>query len=187
MENINYLRTQYGGRYELEIVSAFERLGYRVWVSTLNAADYGCPQIRKRVFFFGTRLPGAFDWPQPTHGAHHQPYTGVGSVLFDLAEDAPNHIHLNHSEKVVARYKLIPEGGRMPPPAELPEEIRRKNFGNTYKRLHRERPSLTLVPGNNAFPVHPTEHRSLSPREGARIQTSWTTTCFSGHVPINAG
>lgn len=171
MENVNYLRTQYGGRYEREIIAAFERLGYRVWVATLNAADFGVPQIRKRVFFFGTRLPGAFEWPQPTHGEKRNPYKRVGDAIADLREGAPNHVHLRHSEKVIARYKLIPEGGRMPPPAELPIEIRRKNFGNTYKRLHRERPSLTLVPGNNAFPVHPIEHRSLSPREGARLQT----------------
>lgn len=170
MENVNYLRTQYGGRYEAEIVAAFERLGYHVQVTTLNSADFGVAQVRKRVFFFGTRLGGSFDWPVPTHGDGRQSHVGVGVVLSDISDDAPNHGHLNHSEKVIARYRLIPEGGRMPPPAELPEAIRRKNFGNTYKRLHRLRPSLTLVPGNNAFPVHPTEHRSLSAREAARIQ-----------------
>ena len=171
MENVNYLRTQYGGRFEREIVAAFKSLGYRVWVTTLNAADYGCPQFRKRAFFFATRLQSGFQWPRPTHGPSLHPYVGVGSVISNIADDGPNHIHLNHSDRVVARYRLIPEGGRMPPPAELPADIRRKNFGNTYKRLHRDRPSLTLVPGNNAFPVHPTEHRSLSPREAARIQT----------------
>lgn len=170
MENVNYLRTQYGGRYEHEIVAAFARLGYRVQVTTLNSADFGVPQIRKRVFFFGTRLDGEFEWPTQTHGTGLQAHVGVGAVLGDISSDAPNHVHLRHSEKVIARYRLIPEGGRMPPPAQLPAEIRRKNFGNTYKRLHRQRPSLTLVPGNNAFPVHPTEHRSLSPREAARIQ-----------------
>ncbi|HIC7213694.1 DNA cytosine methyltransferase [Burkholderia stabilis] len=174
MENVNYLRTQYGGRYEKEIIAAFERLGYRVWVTTLNAADYGVPQVRKRVFFFGSRLKGEFNWPAATHGAGLLPYTTVGNAIGDLHtpnDTIPNHSFLRHGETVVARYRLIPEGGRMPPPSELPEEIRRKNFGNTYKRLHRGRPSLTLVPGNNAFPIHPVEHRSLSPREAARIQT----------------
>lgn len=171
MENVNYLRTQYGGRYEHEIVAAFERLGYRVSVSTLNSADYGVPQVRKRVFFFGTRLSGDFEWPKQTHGPGRIPYAETGLALAGIGENASNHIHLNHGDKVLARYRLIPEGGRMPPPAELPEEIRRKNFGNTYKRLHRNRPSLTLVPGNNAFPIHPIEDRSLSPREAARLQT----------------
>jgi DNA (cytosine-5)-methyltransferase 1 len=174
MENVNYLRTQYGGRYEREILEAFRRLGYRVWVTTLNAADYGTPQIRKRVFFFGTKLDNSFRWPLRTHGDGVKHHRTVWTAIRDLAkagDEVPNHLVLHHGEKVVARYKLIPEGGRMPPPSELPKSIRRKNFGNTYKRLHRERPSLTLVPGNNAFPVHPILHRSLTPREAARLQT----------------
>lgn len=174
MENVNYLRTQYGGRFEREIIAAFERLGYRVEVRTLNAADYGVPQNRKRVFFFGTRLEGEFTWPIPSHGTAAQPAATVWDAIGDLSAKRGkihNHSFLNHGEVVIERYKLIPEGGRMPPPSELPEHLRRKNFGNTYKRLHRHRPSLTLVPGNNAFPIHPIEHRSLSPREAARIQT----------------
>lgn len=183
MENVNYLRTQYGGRYEREIISAFEHLGYAVQVTTLNAADYGVPQNRKRVFFFGTKLGGNFHWPTPTHGAGALPYETVWNAIGDLHKSKsppPNHLLLRHGETVVARYKLIPEGGRMPPPSELPVAIRRKNFGNTYKRLHRKKPSLTLVPGNNAFPVHPLAHRSLSPREAARIQTFPDTYVFYG-------
>ena len=94
--------------------------------------------------------------------------------------EVPNHLILNHSEKVVSRYRLIPEGGRLPPPHQLPPDIRRKNFGNTYKRLDRNRPSLTMVPGNNAFPVHPTLHRSLTPREAARLQTFPDNFIFEG-------
>ncbi|RYD90664.1 MAG: DNA cytosine methyltransferase, partial [Sphingobacteriales bacterium] len=84
MENVNYLRTQYGGRYEREIIRAFERLGYRVWVTTLNAADFGVPQIRKRVFFFGTRLDNNFTWPEPTCGDGLVPHTTVWSAISDL-------------------------------------------------------------------------------------------------------
>ena len=65
---------------------------------------------------------------------------------------------------------IIPEGGRLPE-ASLPPELFRKNFGNTFKRLHRNRPSLTMVPGHNAFPIHPWLNRSLTVREAARIQT----------------
>jgi len=185
MENVNYLRTQYNGRYEKEIVEAFSQIGYRVHVNTLNAADYGVPQIRKRVFFFGTRLDGDFDWPAPTHGIPGREYATVGEALAGLpdplhGDGVANHDALRHSDTVIARYKLIPEGGRMPPPQELPEEIRRRNFGNTYKRLHRGKPSLTLVPGNNAFPVHPVAHRSLTPREAARIQTFPDEYVFAG-------
>lgn len=181
MENVNYLRTQYGGRYEREIISAFERIGYRVWVTTLNAADYGVPQVRKRVFFFGSRIADEFEWPAATHGSSDRTHETVGAHILDLPDDAANHAALRHSATVLARYRLIPEGGRMPPPSELPAEIRRKNFGNTYKRLHRDRPSLTLVPGNNAFPVHPIEDRSLTPREAARLQTFPDDYVFAGN------
>lgn len=183
MENVNYLRTQYGGRYEQEIIQAFEALGYAVSVTTLNSADFGVPQVRKRVFFFGTLLSTAFDWPEATHGVGKKAYEPVWSAIQDLelaSADIANHNILRHGEKVISRYRLIPEGGRMPPPSELPAEIRRKNFGNTYKRLHRDKPSLTLVPGNNAFPVHPVQHRSLSPREAARLQTFPDTHLFAG-------
>ena len=178
IENTSYLRSQYAGRYEHEIRDVLGAFGYTVAVATLNAADYGTPQIRRRAFFIATRSQGELRWPLPSHapvaGRGLRAYRTVGESIMDLAQadehSCPNHVPLRHGEKVVARYRLIPEGGRMPPPQELPPEIRRRNFGNTYKRLHRQRPALTLVPGNNAFPVHPTEDRSLTPREAARLQ-----------------
>lgn len=190
MENVSYLRSQYGGKYEREITASFEAMGYKVEVATLNAADYGVPQIRNRVLFFGTKLKSHFNWPEkqrgdsPTDGL--PPHKTVGSAIMDLArylngKTPANHTALDHGEIVIERYKLIPEGGRLPPPSELPKAIRRKNFGNTYKRLHRLRPSLTLVPGNNAFPVHPTLNRSLTPREAARLQTFPDDYVFSGN------
>jgi DNA (cytosine-5)-methyltransferase 1 len=189
IENTSYLRSQYLGQYEDEISHSLGVLGYEVKVETLNSADYGTPQIRRRVFFVGTRLDQPFGWPQPTHapvparGLHQ--YQTVGEAIMDLVDteatsEVPNHVPLRHREKVLARYKLIPEGGRMPPPQELPPEIRRRNFGNTYKRLARKKPALTLVPGNNAFPVHPVADRSLTPREAARLQDFPDTYVFEG-------
>jgi DNA (cytosine-5)-methyltransferase 1 len=188
LENTSYMRSQYQGRFEHEVIASFSNLGYRVSVSTLNAADFGAPQVRKRVFFVGTRESHEFVWPMPTHDAHgafsRSPWQTVGDAIMDLADvphaGAPNHLILRHSERVIARYKLTPEGGRMPPPQDLPPEIRRRNFGNTYKRLHRDAPSLTLVPGNNAFPIHPTADRSLSPREAARLQGFPDSYVFEG-------
>ena len=45
------------------------------------------------------------------------------------------------------------------------------NFSHIFRRLDRKKPSCTIVPGHNAFPVHPTLDRTLTVREAARIQT----------------
>jgi len=186
IENVKSFATMYHGQYREYVVRIFGELGFTMYYAILNAADYGVPQIRQRVFFFGTRLHFPFAFPSTTHGEKNdaKPYETVGEWIMDLAdkgEEVPNHIPLRHSSRVIARYKLIPEGGRLPPLEKLPEEIRRKNFGNTYKRLHREKPSLTLVPGNNAFPVHPVLDRSLTPREAARLQTFPDSYIFYGN------
>jgi DNA (cytosine-5)-methyltransferase 1 len=188
MENTSYVRTQYSGQYEKEIARVFSSLGFTLSVETLNSADFGTAQTRKRAFFVGTKDDAQFLWPRPTHAATGteglQPYETVGDAIMDLADvgpdSVPNHVSLRHSDRVVLRYQLIPEGGRLPPPQLLPADIRRRNFGNTYKRLHRDRPSLTLVPGNNAFPVHPTKDRSLTAREAARLQGFPDTYQFAG-------
>ncbi len=49
-----------------------EASGYRVQTKVLNAADFGLPQIRKRVFVVGQRhdVVGSFDFPQPLVARH---------------------------------------------------------------------------------------------------------------------
>ena len=184
IENVRAIVTEYKGRYKEYVIRSFEEIGYKMHFTVLNAADYGVPQLRRRAFFIGFADPRIeYSFPEPTHGPGCLPYTTVGQAIGDLAEkgaEVPNHIALRHSEKVVPRYKLIPEGGMLPPADQLPEGIRRENFGSTYKRLHRNVPSLTIVPGNNAFPVHPYLDRSLTPREAARIQTFPDSYVFEG-------
>jgi len=184
VENVRAIATEYKGRYRDYILRRFQEIGYHMHFSVLNAADYGVPQHRRRAFFVGFSDPRVqYHFPSATHGKGLLPYATVGEAIGDLAAphcDLPNHVTLQHSEIVVARYRLIPEGGMLPPPAELPQEIRRCNFGSTYKRLHRDAPSLTIVPGNNALPVHPFLDRSLTPREAARIQTFPDDYVFSG-------
>ena len=184
LENVKSLTTMYQGRFKDHIIETFERIGYKVTWKVLDAADYGVPQFRKRVFFFGTLESKLFKFPEPTHGEGRQnKFITTWEAIKDLEKKGatvPNHSALNHSEIVVERYKLIPEGGKLPPPKDLPLKLRRGNFGNTYKRLSRKEPSLTMVPGNNAFPIHPTLHRSLTPREAARLQSFPDDYIFEG-------
>lgn len=186
IENVRAIATEYKGRYRDYILSRLREVGYNMHFSVLNAADYGVPQHRRRAFFIGFSDPRIeYSFPPVTHGADSDllPYTTVGAAIGDLIgrhDGMPNHQVLRHSEKVIARYRWIPEGGMLPSADKLPKEIRRENFGSTYKRLHRDAPSLTIVPGNNALPVHPTLDRSLTPREAARIQTFPDEYVFAG-------
>lgn len=184
VENVRAITTEYKGRYKDYILHRFEEIGYSMSFKVLNAAEYGVPQNRRRAFFVGFADPRiSYAFPEPTHGEGLAPFTTVGQAIGDLVNkgaEVENHVALKHTERVIARYRYIPEGGMLPRPEELPEDIRRANFGSTYKRLHRERPSLTIVPGNNALPVHPTLNRSLTPREAARIQSFPDDHVFTG-------
>ncbi len=185
LENVKGLKTMYGGQAFKTIVDGFSDSGYDIYSKVLDAFDYGVPQHRDRVIIVGTRLERSFKFPTPCRKKIGSliPRDTVGEAINDLIkkdDNFPNHIALNHNDIVIRRYKLIKEGGKLPPPDKLPAEIRRKNFGSTYQRLNRKTPSITLVPGNNAFPVHPVLNRSLTPREAARIQSFPDSHIFFG-------
>lgn len=184
-ENVKGLYTMFEGRYFEQVVNAFMSIGYNLHYSLLDTSNYGVPQKRERIFIVGTTSEQQFLFPEQSSTSYEniKAFKNVGEAINDLmdkGEEFPNHIALNHSDIVVRRYELIPEGGKLPKPEDLPEDIRRKNFGNTYNRLHRQEVSSTIVPGNNALPVHPVLNRSLTPREGARIQTFPDAYIFSG-------
>ncbi len=183
MENVRSLVALYGGRFAEHVIKLFSEIGYTMYQRVVDTADYGVPQHRHRVIFFGTKKEKPFCFPAPTHGVNGAEYLTTGDAILDLlncGSEIPNHQALKHTDIVRARYSLIPEGGMLPPKHELPPELRRENFGNTYKRLDRAQPSLTMVPGNNAFPIHPVLDRSLTPREAARLQSFPDTHIFKG-------
>ena len=186
-ENVKGLLTMFEGRFFENIVNSFLSIGYSISYTLIDSSLYGVPQKRERVFLMGTRLQHKkFNFPKPDVKPFGflKSFKNVGDAINDLAnfenEEFPNHIILNHSDIVKRRYELIPEGGKLPKPEDLPEDIRRKNFGNTYTRLDRKTISSTIVPGNNALPVHPYLARSLTPREAARIQTFPDNFIFKG-------
>lgn len=184
-ENVKGLRTMFEGRYFKNVVEAFLSIGYNIHYALVDTSNYGVPQKRERIIIFGTTMKEQFLFPAYSNGSYGEipAYCNVGEAINDLVnkgEEVPNHIALKHSEKVIRRYQLIPEGGKLPKPESLPADIRRKNFGNTYTRLSRTDVSSTIVPGNNAFPVHPILNRSLTPREAARIQTFPDSYIFKG-------
>lgn len=188
MENVKGILTLQNGTYLQNVMRLLKEAGYNAEYKLINMADYGVPEIRERVIILGNRVGLPVEFPKPDHSDNPDDglpgWNNCWDVIKDLETrgDDPgfNHVALKHTEKNIARYKLIPEGGRLPED-ELPPELYRRNFGNTYKRLSRTRPALTMVPGNDAFPIHPTLNRSLTVREAARIQTFPDDMVFEGN------
>lgn len=194
MENVRGLLSSDGGKTKAAIQREFEEIGYLVESTVLCAADYGVPQLRNRVFFLGVRkdLNVSPSFPQPIV-KNKAMYSTVGKAIEDLVGReylVPNHIPMKHNKTVEARIACIREGEGIPKDG-LPEDVSHgsrsdfknneiKNFSHVYRRLSRTRPATTMVPGHNAFPLHPTENRSLTVREAARIQTFPDDVVFCG-------
>lgn len=67
------------------------RLDYDVSWRVLQAAEYGVPQNRRRLFVVGTRPGTRFVWPVPTHGPGRPlAYVTAGAVVGPAARGEPN-------------------------------------------------------------------------------------------------
>lgn len=91
-----------------------------------------------------------------------------------------NHYKPNHSEKAIERMKQIKNGDNW---TSLNDNIKSVHSGS-YGRLRKEDVSPTIVtrfdtPSGGKF-IHPTENRTLTPREAARIQSFPDDFVFTG-------
>lgn len=88
MENVQGLLTYNKGFFREVILSQLEDMGYHADAKVLTTADYGVPQLRRRIFFIATRMDCEISFPTPTHSDNPEgdlkPYHTVGEALFDL-------------------------------------------------------------------------------------------------------
>lgn len=198
MENVKGFTNLDKGLFVEEVKKQFSKLGYEnIWCEVVCAADYGVPQDRYRMFMIGNRLGIDFEKPLSTHfspdSGKAPQYTTVGSAILDLMgkeNEVPNHVPLKHKPIVEARYGYVKEGCKLniddlPPELAVATRVDSKtgtvaNYSHVFKRLDRNKPSTTMVPGHNAFPIHPVLNRTLTAREAARIQTFPDTHIFFG-------
>lgn len=154
--------------------------GYRVsdTAMVLTASDYGTPQTRKRHFLFATRSDREF-LPE-TLDVLHTSAVSASSALGDLLEreptttfDRPSVLSKENERRV--RY-LVESDEYDLPDRERPDCHRTKdhNYRSIYGRILPDQPAPTITtgflsPGRGRF-THPSLPRSLTPREGARLQ-----------------
>jgi DNA (cytosine-5)-methyltransferase 1 len=176
-ENVPGIMTLNQGQDWQQLVQCFEaETGFHLLVNKLNAADFGVPQIRQRVLLIGFKDKAAaqkFVWPAPTHGPNQaaglRPYRMAREALTRVA-GVSNHVLRKHSQRVMDRYSMVEPGGRD-----------RKDHTD---RIHPDRPSGTVLVGSGAGGgrpfIHPTEHRHITVREAARLQSFPDWWVFSG-------
>ena len=91
LENVSNLKGVDGGELLKAIEAEIETLGYNVSREVLCAADFGTPQLRKRIIFIGSRKElGKVSTPSPTHfpdkspSLFGKPHVGVGKAFEGL-------------------------------------------------------------------------------------------------------
>ena len=143
--------------------------GFHVREVLLDAKDFGVPQRRKRAFFLITRRAVKLNNIVQEFEVRKKSTLRVADVLSDLpkpnvrpdryTEDCEsavvtNHFAMQHSERVKQKIAAIPQGsGPM-----------------SYRKLHPERVSNTLISGHRAPPAHYSQPRSITVREAMRLQ-----------------
>lgn len=168
-ENVKGITTVNRGEDWRELKQYFRKTtGYEIHANILNAVEYGAPQFRERVFLVGLREPDSqFQFPQATHAPVDKssllglsPFVTVRQALKGLRGTA-NHDKRIHGSRVATRYSKIRPG-------------KRDKVDHT-DRLEWDKPSGTVLVGSSAGGgrphIHPEEHRHITVREAARLQS----------------
>ncbi|MBS1571417.1 MAG: DNA (cytosine-5-)-methyltransferase, partial [Bacteroidetes bacterium] len=180
MENVARLYNHNRGETKKEIIDDFENLGYKVECKILNSADFGVPQIRKRVIFIGSRLNKKIEFPEKTtekyltvkEALHHYPMLSNGEE-----SKIPNHIAMSHSSQMLEKMSYITDGGSR---EEIPLKLRPKSGDvRKYIRYKSDEPSV-CVTGDMRKIFHYEQNRALTVRELAKLQTYPDDFIFKG-------
>lgn len=181
-----------------EMLRKAHKLGYSTDHGVLNAADFGVPQMRRRGFLIGSRR-GDIRLPRPAAGRAYATVMDAihhlvsEPLVFEFNGRGPEEPHSQHrvqdlhlgrkpTPTSLERYHLIPPGGNrfnlmalrpdITPPCWL-----RKTAGATdvFGRLEWGKPSVTIraeffKPEKGRY-LHPEEHRPITHREAALLQT----------------
>lgn len=189
MENVPGLLGRRGKAIVQKFIRMMTASGYEIRHSIVDAADFGVPQTRRRVFFIGwdrSRL-SEVRFPPP-FGSENDVRTvrqAIGDLVAPPADFSPLagdplHRRIRLSLKNVERLKHIPPGGGF---EDLPVALRvnchkkgasRIGHRSVYGRLHPDRPAATITARFDSFTRgkfgHPWEDRNITLREGARLQ-----------------
>lgn len=197
MENVTGILGKRGESILKDLKDYMASIGYVLYVSLLDAQEFGVPQRRKRVFIVGVRkdIQKNFIFPFPTgerktvydtiHFLPEPPLDGSDHLKYTL------HRRDRLSDLNKQRLKALKQGeGRDQLPVELLAECHKISSSimghrNVYGRMEWDKVAPTITARFDSFTRgqfgHPDQLRSISLREGALLQTFPIDFEFSGN------
>ncbi len=205
IENVPGMATLYDGQIKDEILKRFKKIGYNIECKILCAADYGVPQLRRRLIFMGIRKDiGKPCFPDPifTESAYRTcrdaisdlpsrvdelgkeedaytsaPKTEYQKLMRGNCNTLYNHVATAHKQFVKDTIALVPEGGNY---KDLPPGWgESRKFHEAWTRYDGNKPSKTIDTGHrNHF--HYEYNRVPTIRENARLQSFPDNFIFTG-------
>ena len=218
MENVKGLLSMQGGNVIKTIVNEFENAGdygYNVEYKIMKASDYGVPQNRERVILIGIRKDlGLFtEFPDKNEstkitvdeaisdlpiinageGSEGQSYLTKAlnpyQKLMRLnSKMVYNHIAMNHTQRLIDRFKAIQPGKNLLDVWETHGAVKRGDptlkseikFSQNNLRLFGNKPAPTVAASFQSNFIHPYLDRNFTAREGARFQSFPDDFIFEG-------
>lgn len=187
IENVKGMLTLNKGAFVKDLLERFgeKGLGYTISYQLLNAADYGIPQNRYRVFYVGIKNK-KFEFPMPfdykltakdgisdLEGASNEKYGSLPQndyqkMLRGNMKKPLNQDYTTHTDKTISIISQVPDGGNI---RDLPEEIWHvRKYNKAFERMGTFKPSNTIDTGHRNY-FHYSEPRIPTVRESARIQS----------------
>ena len=174
----------------LAAINATHGTNYRAAIATLDAADFGVPQLRRRVFIVGFRDGSPFTFPTPTHtGAEDTQgllkHLTVWDAIHDLPE--PDNSAVIMKGKWADLLPTIPEGQNYLWHTDRgggePLFGWRRRYWSFLLKLAKAQPAWTIQaqPGPATGPFH-WNNRRLTMREMARLQTFPDSVDIAGSI-----
>jgi DNA (cytosine-5)-methyltransferase 1 len=106
LENVKQLRSHDKGRTLLIIREELESLGYFVYLTVLNALDFGLPQKRERIIIVGFKEDIDFSFPTPLGSYQILSHILESDDAIDPSHFASEKIVANRLEKIKKTYSI---------------------------------------------------------------------------------
>lgn len=192
------------------MVDSLEEAGYATEVQLADAWRFGVPQHRKRLILLARRDGHDFEWPDELpavttlrEGIGDLPKLGTTTGAREMAYVAPDelsafgtrmrrgatsgvvHDHMTRAVRAddLEVFQMMDSKTLY---SDIPEHLRRykaDSFNDKYKRLDWDDVSRSItahIAKDGYWYIHPGEHRTLTVREAARIQTFPDNFRFAG-------